>query len=442
MRADGSFRSFLFVLLFFELVGIAYADDALVLPKGVFRFTLDANNYLPVDTRYGPTGKVENVAVDYNRSLNSNVFPGLAPLNPFVGGLASIGDSVVSFKYQFNIMETGIQYGVTDSITVGVRIPYWWVKNTVKATVNSGPGSNANVGKNPCFGVPGCPFGAATFVPKALGGIPVTTEDVRNLLGKGLDINGDGTVDVPGFGYKRFGSWEANGLSDIEAGFRYQYIKTDDWRFAFTGGVRFPTGRVDDIDNLTDYAFGTGAYALLFRLGQDFMVSNLWKGPQKQEIGEFLVPGVGDLVLNTTFRYDLVLPDTQSQRVSNDVNNPVTINREVVKRNLGDLFEFEISGKYGLLLQGLNVSALYKFGYKSQDQISGKKGFDYHSLEAETERTEQIYILGLQYSTVPLYVEKKFSFPFTVSVAYRNRFAGTNNYLRSQFINFGLQFFY
>jgi hypothetical protein len=435
MRINISFRGFSLLVLFCALAGFSYADDALVLPKGTFRFTLDANNYLPVDTRYGPTGKVENVAVDYNRNLNSNAFPALAPLDPFVPGLPSIGDSVVSFKYHFNILETGIQYGVTDSLTVGVRIPYWWVKNSVKATVNT---SSANVGKNPFFacGAALCPL----FVP---GTVPVNTEDVRNLLGKGLDVNGDGVVDVPGFGFKRFQSFSANGLSDVEAGFRYQYLKTDDWRMAFTGGIRFPTGRVDDIDNLTDYAFGQGAYALLFRFGQDYMVSNLWKGPQKPVVGEFLVPDVGDLVINGTFRYDLVLPDSQTLRVPDNVNNPITANKEVVKRNLGDLFEFEISGKYGLLVEGLNFSALYKYGYKLQDQISGKLNpAVYHSLEAETRRSEQIYIIGLSYSTVPLYVQKKFSFPFTVSVSYRNRFAGNNNYLRSQFISFGLQFFY
>jgi len=412
-----------------------YADDALVLPRGLFRVTLDANNYLPVDKRYNPDGKVEDVAIDYNRSLNSSLFPALAPLDPFVPGLPSVGDSIVSFKYQFNILETGVQYGVTDSLTIGARLPYWWVRNKVKARVDSGPGSSANVGKNPFFacGAAVCPL----FVP---GTTPLSKDDVQDLLGKGLDVNGDGSKDIPGFGYKRFGSWSGNGLSDIEAGFRYQYFENTDWRMAFTGGMRFPTGRHDDIDNLTDYEFGTGAWAILFRLNNDFVVSNLWKEKSVTE-GSTGIAGPGDLILNGTFRYDLVLPDRETKRIGSDVNNPVSINRERVRRDLGDIFEYEVTAKYGLL-EGLNFSALYKYGTKLKDRVSGNRGFAYSSLEEETKRNEHVYILALTYSTLPLYAQKKFSIPLNASISYRNRFAGSNNFLRSQYISFGLQLYF
>jgi hypothetical protein len=440
---------FLVTVPWFSWPTSSFADDALVLPKGIFRFTMDANNYLPVNTRYGPTGKVEDVAVDYNRQLNSNAFAALAPLDPFVPGLPSIGDSDVSFRYNFNILDLSLTYGITDRITAGIRVPYWWVKNKVKARVNSGPGSSANVGKNAAFacGSPLCPL----FIP---GTVPLTTDDVQNLLGPGLDVNNDGTKDIAGFGFKRIETWSHDGVADIEVGGRYQYLKTRDWRFAFTGGVRFPTGRTDDINNLVDYEFGTGAYALLFRLNNDFIVSNLWSAPtvdpqkatraEKLESAEesSVIPETGDLVFNWTFRYDVLLPDNEKKRVTSNANNPITANKERVHRNLGDIAEFEVSGKYGLFIPGLTFSALYKYGYKMQDKVSGKKGFSYHSLEEETKRREKLYIVGLTYSTIPLYTQKKFFLPFNASVTYRNRFAGTNNYLRSQFINFGLQFFF
>ena len=435
MRVNGVFRTVLVVLLVhvlcLHLASPSYADDAAVLPKGVFRATMDSNVYFPVDKRYNPDGKVEDAAIDFNRNLNSSVFSALAPLNAFVaGGSASIGTSVVSFEYDFTILEMGFQYGVTDSLTVGIRIPYWWVKNNVKARVDT---SSANVGKN---------VAANSLRPLTVAGtVPLTTDDVQNLLGGGLDINGDGTVDIAGFGFKRIKTWSGDGVSDIEAGFRYQYLKTEDWRLAFTGGARFPTGRVDDINNLVDYQFGSGAYALLFRLNNDFVISNLWRGTQKSAAEGGLVPAPGDLVLNGTFRYDLVLPDNEAKRVPGGANNPITTNKEKVSRNLGDLFEFEASGKYGLL-EGLNFSALYKHGFKLKDRVYGKKGFTYWALEEETKTSEDIYIIGLSYSTLPLYIEKKFPFPLNASISYRNRFAGSNNYLRSQFISAGLQIFF
>jgi hypothetical protein len=35
---------------------------------------VDSLFYFPIDERFNPDGDVENVAVDYNKNLNSNVF--------------------------------------------------------------------------------------------------------------------------------------------------------------------------------------------------------------------------------------------------------------------------------------------------------------------------------------------------------------------------------
>jgi len=420
-------------LIFFQLaVSVTFADDAQVLPKGVFRGILESNFYLNVDKRYNPDGEKEDVAVDYdNRNLNSTVFSGLAGLEAFFGmpaGSASIGTSKVSFDYGFQILKFKLQYGVTDRLSVGVNIPYWWVTNKVKARVDT---ATATVGKNP-FIVPG-----GTLAPLAIPGtVPLTTNDVQNLLGAGLDITGNGTIEVPGFGFKPVKTWTGSGLADVEAGFRYQYLRTRDWQLAFTGGVRFPIGRVDDPNKLTDFPFGTGAYMLLFHLNNDFVISNLWKNPPASN-AEKARPyaETGDLVLNGTFRYEVALPDKQTKRVPSDVNNPITANKEVVERDLGDIFEFEGSAKY-TLLKGLTFFGLYTYGFKLQDSISGKKGFAYHSLEEETRRTEHVYKVGLTYSTLPLYVE------MDVTLEYRNRFAGSNNNLASQYIGAWLQFYF
>jgi hypothetical protein len=421
------------VLLLFQVpFDIAHADDAIVLPRGVSRVSIASNFYLPIDKRYNPDGKVEDIAIDLNTSLNSRIFPTLAPLNPLVGGTASLGDTNVSFDYELTILYLEAAYGMTDRLTAGVRIPYWWLTNTVRGRLNSGPGSSANVGLNPFFGRPGQP----PLVPLARGGVPFTTEDVQQLLGPGLP-------GIPGFGFKRFDSFSEHGLGDMEAGVRYQYFRTNAWLLAFTGGARFPTGRVDDPDNLTDAGFGSGAYALLFRFNHDYALSSLWKGTQEATAEETLgarAPGTapGTVVLNGTIRYDLVLPDKQVKRVPDNVNNPLTANKENVSRDLGDIIELEVSAKYNFLT-GLTFSSLYRYGFKLQDHVSGKKGFTYSSLEDETDYTEQVFIVGIEYSTFPLYLQKKFPLPLTTSLSYRNRFAGSNNVLKSEYIGLGLE---
>jgi hypothetical protein len=381
------------------LSGIAWAGDAEVVPKGVFKIDVESRFFFPTTKRFNPDGELEDVAIDFNTSLDSRVFPGLRQLEAALGlpaGFAKIGDSIVTFKLEFIDLLVSLQYGMTDRFTVGVSVPYFWQKSQVSASVDT---SRATVGKNAAL---------RTLVPLRLPGTkPLTTEDVQALLGQGLDINDDGTVDIPGFGFQRFETWSDAGFGDLEAGFRYQYLKTNNWRLALTSGVRFPLGQVDDPDNLVDSAFGTGAYALLFRANNDFT-------------------GLTNLVLHTTLSYDLYLPDRQTKRVPDKVNQPITTNKEEVKRDLGDIFRVEVSGRY-TLLQGLSISGLYEFGAKWKDQIAGKKGFAYASLEEETNWTSHIFIVGVSYTTVPLYLDKRFPIPLVTSIAYRDRFAGSNN---------------
>jgi hypothetical protein len=396
------------------LSGVAWAGDAEVVPKGVFKIDVESKFYFPTTKRFNPDGDLEDIAIDFNTSLDSNVFPGLRQLESVFGlppGFAKIGDSIVALQLEFVDLLMSLQYGVTDRFTVGVIVPYYWQTSKVSARLDT---SRATVGKNTALNA---------LVPLPIPGTkPLTAEDVQALLGKGLDINGDGTVDLPGFGFKRFETWSDNGVGDLEAGFRYQYLKTKHWRLALTSGVRFPTGRVDDPDNLVDSAFGMGAYALPFRVNTDFI-------------------GIANVVLHTTLSYDLYLPDRQVKRVPDHVNQPITANKEEVKRDLGDIVRVEVSGRY-TLLQGLSMSGLYEFGAKWKDRVSGKQGFAYTSLEEETNWTSHIFIVGLSYTTVPLYLAKRFPVPLITSIAYRDRFAGSNNALDTKFISLQIQAFF
>src|SRR5262249_46674393 len=200
-----------------------------VLPKGVFKIDVESKFYLPTTKRFNPAGDLEDIAIDFNTSLDSSVFPGLRQLESALGlpaGFAKIGDSVVSFKLEFIDLLMSLQYGVTDRFTVGILVPYFWQKSIVSARLDT---SRATVGKNAALN---------TLAPLRIPGTqPLTTEDVQALLGKGLDINGNGTIDIPGFGFKRFETWSDDGFGDLDAGFRYQYLKTTNWRLALTSGV-------------------------------------------------------------------------------------------------------------------------------------------------------------------------------------------------------------
>jgi hypothetical protein len=389
--------------------GTAFGDSAEVLPKGVFRAGVQYNGYFSVDSRFDPDGNKESVSRDFNAELNSNVFSSLALVEAGFGmpaGSASIGRSEVDFQYEFSDLILSLQYGLTSKLTVGVRAPYYWNRTDVRqARLDT---ASATVGKDPSLS-----FGSP-LIPIAIGGTPLTTEDVQKLLGPGLDVNGDGVIDIPGFGYKRIETWSGSGFADIEVGGRYQYYKSDDWRLAFTGGVRLPTGKVDDPDNLIDIGFGTGAYALLFRLNNDYT-------------------GIKNVVLNASLKYDLTLPDKQEKRVPSDANRPITTDKEKVKRNLGDTTVLDLSGTYEFS-RGWSFALGYTYSSKSKDNVSGDRGFNYRSLEDETDAKYHLASAELSYSTIELFRKKRFPVPMSASIGYEDVFAGKNNSLEQKYI--------
>jgi outer membrane putative beta-barrel porin/alpha-amylase len=416
---------------------VARADDALVLPKG--RSAVSAENlfYIPTGQRFNPHGNPEDIAAGFNdRRLDSSVFPLLQPLDPFVGGRASIGDSNLRFKYEFDILNFGFAYGVTDRLTVGVEIPYYWVHNSVKASVNSDPGSSANVGLRTGPGPgPLCGSGAAVLPLACPNTRRFTTEDVQRILGPGLP-------GIPGFGFKRIRDFSDDGLGDIQLGAKYQYWRSLDLRLATTAGVRFPTGRQDDPDDLVDISWSTGAYGLFARFHHDYIISNLWK--ETPTPASYGVARPGDVILDGTFRYEWVLPDRVTQRVGDA--NALTTTRERLDRDLGDRFEFEFSTQYQMT-DGFSASALYRYGFKLEDRFTSHRGLPVQLLEKDTDSTEQVYVIRLSYSTLSLYRAGRFPLPVDIALSYRDRFAGSgprssgspSQVLKTQYIGLRLQ---
>ena len=428
-------RLFLAGLFFVSLsllfpTSLALADDALVLPKGKSRGSVEDLFFFSTQERWNPHGNPEKVADVFNEK-------------PFLlAPGASAGDVFARFKYDFNILDSSLAHGITDKLTLGIDVPYYWVQNHVRARLNSDPGSSATVGINTGACVPISP--ATAVLPLTLGAACVrrfTTEDIQQIIGPGLKV---GNVTVGGLGFKRVQPFSAEGLADITAMAKYQYFRNEDWQLAVAGGVRIPTGRQDDPNDLTDVAWSTGAWSLLLRLHHDYILSNLWK--EKSAAGTWEIPQPGDLILDFTFRYDWVLPDQATLRISSPETPLAPLSqRERVHRDLGDRFEIEFTGKYHLL-QTLSLSALYKYGWKLEDQMTGHKKFPTGGLEKDSDSTEQVFIVRGTYSTIPLYLQDKFSIPFNLTVAYRDRFAGSgprnaaspSQYLKTRYISLTL----
>jgi hypothetical protein len=397
MMKNGVFLVMVAVAMLLAPTDLVTADDATVLPKGVFSARLDSQFYFPIKKQFDNTGDPEDIAEDLNTRLDSSVFPSLSLVEAGFGlppGSASLGDTDVEYKYKLQIFDFYLYYGLTDRLTIGGKFPYWNFKNEVDTSLDT---TNATVGLNP--GVPG------GIAPLAFPGTtPATEDDIQNLLGSE-------------YGYKKVEDWNRHGFSDLELGYRYQYYKSDNLRLAFTNTVLVPTGKTDDPDSLVDFPFGTGAWGVAFSASNDYL------GLKKY-----------GLEFDATFRYLYYFPDTVYTRVPENVDLPIAPpeNKERVDRKIGDVFRMDLEGRYEFI-EGWTFSLFYRYLQKARNQISGDRGLAYETLQKETNEKEQQYRIGLSYSTIPLFQKKEFPVPMSVKLYYRKRFAA-ENLLKSQYI--------
>lgn len=367
------------------------ADDASVLPAGVSRFYVDFYRYLPTTERYNPDGKREVLTFPFDDAvLDNTVLPLLPPG-------ANIGRVAVDYEYDIDVLDFGYARGLSDRLSIGFHVPYYWIRNDVDTSFDS---SNANVGLNPGDG--------SCCIPIASGGVAMNEDDVQNLI-------------ADQFGFSRIDSWSREGIGDIEAGAKYRLFIDGPAAMAITGGLRIPTGYEDDADRLDDVAWSYGTYAVLVRLHYDFLLSSLWRASRSTL--DPVSPAPGDLILNLTLRYDWMLPDDKVMRIGDTPEQILTANRERVDRELGDLFNLEASLKYQAS-DALALSLVYTFVREQKDDIDGDLGFNYASLEADTDSTQQIVILALDYSSLPAYRRQQSAAPMRFSLAYRERFGG------------------
>ena len=376
----------------------AAADDARVLPAGVSQAYWDFYRYHPTTQRYNADGDREALASPFsNAALDSNAIDILKPLDPAVGGTASLGNVAVDYEYDIDVLDIGYGYGLTENLSIGFHIPYYWIENHVDIEFDNG---SANVGLNPGAGPP--------LIPITAGGVPLVLDDVQ-------------TIVQAEYGFDEVDDWQREGIGDIELGAKYRVFVERDSALAISGGLRIPTGYEDDADKLDDVAWSFGNYALLFRLHYDYLLSNLWK-QQPSELHQ-AVAAAGDTLLNLTFRFDYMMPDDKIMRVGDTPEQVFTNNRERVDRDLGDIFNLELGLRHWLS-EAFSVGAVYTYGFKQKDDISGDSGYNYSSLEKDTDSEEQIVILSANYSTVPAYREQQSRAPMEFSLAYRERFAG------------------
>ena len=144
---------------------LGVGDDALVLPRGVFRFrTLGQwtwfNERYGKDTPGRPDGALEPLGVDFTLdTIGVKQFPNLARLQTGIQALtgnpnwfATLGNTVVNLRDHVVAFPFVFEAGLSKRFSVGIQIPYVHTQTSAFFNVNTS-GTNGNLGFNPGLAV-------------------------------------------------------------------------------------------------------------------------------------------------------------------------------------------------------------------------------------------------------------------------------------------------
>src|SRR5947208_9869103 len=145
---------------------LGVGDDALVLPRGVFRFrTLGQwtwfNERYGMDTPGRPNGAREPLGIDFTLdTIGVKQFPNLGSLQAGLQLLtgnptwyATLGNTVVRLRDHVAAFPFVFEAGLSKRFSVGIQIPYVDTRTSAFFNVNTS-GTNGNLGFNPALAVP------------------------------------------------------------------------------------------------------------------------------------------------------------------------------------------------------------------------------------------------------------------------------------------------
>ena len=142
---------------------LGVGDDALVLPRGVFRFrTLGQwtsfNERYGMDTPGRPNGALEPLGIDFTLdTIGVSQFPGLAIVQAGVRQLIgnpnwnpTLGNTQVNLRDRTAAFPFVLEAGLSKRFTIGIQIPYVVTQTATFFNVNT-TGTEGNLGFNPAL---------------------------------------------------------------------------------------------------------------------------------------------------------------------------------------------------------------------------------------------------------------------------------------------------
>lgn len=360
------------LLLSLMLSSTVWAEDSATLPRGVFRARLKPVYAAKIKSQFGETRHAVGLLNKFEKELDVSM---AAKLNPQLAGamnvfgIASLGKFDPSLELSTLVLGSAVEYGLTENLTVGTIIPLITANTAIDLKfMKSDAAKNHPAFRNQDF-------------VKAAEQVAVSK------------------------GYHSFENWDRTGLGDVELGLKYRFLNSQTWAMAAKTGIRFPTGKTEDPNHLTDIGFGDGQYDTAAALLLDYK-------------------GIPNIVLSSLTKYTLQFPDHQILRVP-DEGELFTSNMENIKRDLGDLFEAAFYAEY-TFFKLLNVNASTQYFSKRKDNYKSTLDFNTGGLEKNTNQMKLAVDMGVGFTTIPWFKEGFFSFPMDIGFNVQLPITGQN----------------
>ena len=215
---------------------------------------------------------------------------------------------------------------------------------------------------------------------------------------------------VEKLGYKPVGNWSGGGIGDAEVFAHYRFIDNPHYREAVRLGIDAPTGRVKDPDNLVDIPFGKGNASIFAQTIHDFPIWN--------EHVTFHAQG----------KFEYEVPASRTYRLFSDPSVPLSSEKETLDYQRGNRWSLGSGTSLQFFVPGLKFTAEYEYSGQFRDSVTPgqKAGYDYSILTQRSDMEAHTITVGVSFSTVPMFLSKKFPIPCMLGLNYSRVFSGVN----------------
>lgn len=390
-------------------------ETAKVLPAGIRRARVVGVVTGEVNETFNENGDLQGLSYNLNRSvtvsdLAANADPAtqaklqtlMSSLNTLDAGLgAQLSNSNLysDFRLQQKIYLGAFEYGLTDRVSLGLRLPV--IKRSVRNKFDVNTINNA-AAINAALGTLSAPMSAGLF-------------DFGN---KQLDANFFSNALFTSKGYEAPKDFEKTQVGDLEMGAKYNFYRNDTLFLTGLVGARAPTGARASLTNPFDKGTSKEAWGVAGQLLQEIQVTR-------------------SLSLAGAAKYGYNFADTRERAVPKNEQDslPSLLAQDgqvqQVTRKMGSTLETELSAGYKFAGDKFGLWTAYQYSQKGEDTFSGPGNLYYKGMSKNTDWALHAGEVGVEFSTIPMFRKGSFALPMEVSLLYNTPLKGRNTPMAS-----------